>query len=263
MKTSRLFIFALRNLRTVLLRFLPNYFLQKFFIKRLLATNEFELAIITSFCDQSKDVVDIGSSGGIYSFRLAPFSSTVHSFEPVGFKIYEAKKLSRRWINNIQFYEVALTNYNGEEDFEINILDSGISKFRRLQGGQKVYSRTQKVITRTLDSYGLRNISIIKIDVEGSEIEVLQGALETIEINKPVLLIESENRHRVNSLSEICRILEPLNYEGYFFVNCTKTPIEQFNENIHQKESNAPIFENGWRRSEMYINNFLFTQKMH
>ena len=42
----------------------------------------------------------------------------------------------------------------------------------------------------TLDTFNLKNISFIKIDVEGYEINLLKGALKTIEKNKPVIFIE-------------------------------------------------------------------------
>src|SRR5262249_27695046 len=41
-----------------------------------------------------------------------------------------------------------------------------------------------------LDQLNLNNVSLIKIDVEGYEMEVLKGAMETIKRNKPVLIVE-------------------------------------------------------------------------
>ncbi len=46
----------------------------------------------------------------------------------------------------------------------------------------------------TLDSFNLDNVSFIKIDVEGHEIEVLKGARATLERNKPVMVIEVYGR---------------------------------------------------------------------
>ena len=44
---------------------------------------------------------------------------------------------------------------------------------------------------RTLDSFGLfENVDFIKIDVEGYEPKIIQGGLQTIEKNKPVILCE-------------------------------------------------------------------------
>lgn len=62
---------------------------------------------------------------------------------------------------------------------------------------------------RTLDSFCLTDVSLIKIDVEGMEPEVLRGALETIEGNRPVLCIEARDEPAHAALTEI---LEPLGY---------------------------------------------------
>lgn len=43
---------------------------------------------------------------------------------------------------------------------------------------------------KTLDSFGFSDVSFIKIDVEGAELNVLKGAAKTILMNKPVLWIE-------------------------------------------------------------------------
>ena len=57
-------------------------------------------------------------------------------------------------------------------------------------GGVGVGSGGDRVEMRTLDSFGFRNVSLVKIDVEGFEDAVLAGAAETIRASKPVILIE-------------------------------------------------------------------------
>ena len=47
-----------------------------------------------------------------------------------------------------------------------------------------------EVPVRTIDSLGLKRVDFIKIDVEGMELEVLEGARETIATHKPHMLIE-------------------------------------------------------------------------
>ncbi|MFP6639675.1 MAG: FkbM family methyltransferase [Myxococcota bacterium] len=69
------------------------------------------------------------------------------------------------------------------------------------QGGERVEART-------LDSFGFEDVSLIKIDVEGHEVDVLKGAKETILRNHPVLIIEMGNTNK--------KIIEPmLIKEGY------------------------------------------------
>jgi hypothetical protein len=48
------------------------------------------------------------------------------------------------------------------------------------------------VDVNTLDSFNIENVSVLKIDVQGYEPKVLDGAKETILKNKPVIFIEVE-----------------------------------------------------------------------
>jgi FkbM family methyltransferase len=56
---------------------------------------------------------------------------------------------------------------------------------------------TQRVVdVRTVDSFALQP-EIMKIDVEGNELEVLEGAGETLERTRPILLIENGARDEI------------------------------------------------------------------
>jgi FkbM family methyltransferase len=60
--------------------------------------------------------------------------------------------------------------------------------------GQKIdYSdaKTSVIRTLTLDSFALDRIDLIKIDVEGMELDVLEGAAQSIACHHPVLIVES------------------------------------------------------------------------
>jgi FkbM family methyltransferase len=69
--------------------------------------------------------------------------------------------------------------------------------------------RTFDVPIKTLDSHGLRP-DAIKIDVEGAELEVLQGAVETLRKHKPLLMVEG-------SALPVVRYLRDMGYEPFFF----------------------------------------------
>ncbi len=77
----------------------------------------------------------------------------------------------------------------------------------------------------TLDSLNLNNIDFIKIDVEGNELNVIKGTVETIMRNKPIIEFEYNNLEKklcnaeygdiekyLNNLGYIC------NYANYFFI---------------------------------------------
>ena len=70
----------------------------------------------------------------------------------------------------------------------------------------KVFTDEYYVVTEKLDYFELDNISLIKIDAEGSEAKVLEGAEETINKCKPIILIEIwKSKKRINVIKELCK----------------------------------------------------------
>jgi methyltransferase, FkbM family len=58
--------------------------------------------------------------------------------------------------------------------------------------------KTIQVPVRTLDSFNLDNVGLIKIDVEGNELKTLQGAEQTIKNSMPFVYFECADVHMVN-----------------------------------------------------------------
>ena len=50
----------------------------------------------------------------------------------------------------------------------------------------------------TLDSFKLKNVGLIKIDVEGNELKTIQGAEKTIKKYKPIVYFECADVHMIN-----------------------------------------------------------------
>jgi FkbM family methyltransferase len=67
-----------------------------------------------------------------------------------------------------------------------------------------------------LDDLELPDVTAMKIDTEGSELEVLQGARETLRRSQPSLSVEIEERHRPGSTRDVPLFLRDLGYEGWF-----------------------------------------------
>lgn len=76
--------------------------------------------------------------------------------------------------------------------------------------------RSIRVECATLDSFSLEKVGFIKIDVEGSELDVLNGAIETVHTWRPIVLVEAEDRHRPAALQTVARFFSSLHYDGWF-----------------------------------------------
>jgi hypothetical protein len=112
-----------------------------------------------------------------------------------------------------------------------------------------------------LDDYNLASVGFIKIDVEGHELAVLRGGLKTIQRCLPMLLIEIEDRHKPRALKEVCELLGEIGYEGYFICKNQLNSVNCFDPTTHQNPKNIGGWKSGWKRSGVYINNFIFAPK--
>jgi hypothetical protein len=99
-----------------------------------------------------------------------------------------------------------------------------------------------------------RGPDFLKIDVEGHELAVIEGARRTIESHRPTLLIECEARHRVDGdVQPVFDLLLSHGYEGSFFMNGHRRPLADFDAGAHQRiDEGASSIPHG------YVNNFAF-----
>jgi FkbM family methyltransferase len=140
-------------------------------------------------------VLDVGANIGLHSILFSK-SCNVVSFEPqpVLFDILETNIRNNQLENRITPMQFAISAKIGMELFGIpesyNVWDNpgglGIVDASFSQSGLK----TIVVQTRTIDSFNYTNVSVIKVDVEGHEREVLEGARDTIAREKPNLIVE-------------------------------------------------------------------------
>jgi len=105
------------------------------------------------------------------------------------------------------------------------------------------------VETARLDDLGIADIGFIKIDVEGFETEVLDGARETLRCDRPNLLVELEEKHTAASLSEMVSGICGYGYRCFALRHGTLTAFERLDLEAHHR---APAT----RRD--YIFNFIF-----
>lgn len=195
--------------------------------------------------------LDVGANLGFYSFGLRSHFKTIHAFEPI-------TKLSMFLEDynstNIVIHGIACSDSSGQANIYVPKLDN-ITDYA--YAGLEVNLRYEshhaiEIQKETIDSFGFENVDLIKIDVEGHELNVILGANETIIRCKPLILAELENRHRDGAVSTFNNYLTELGYTGYYLVDEQLQPISKFNSKYNQcvDVDNNPI--------QPYINNFIF-----
>jgi FkbM family methyltransferase len=135
-------------------------------------------------------VMDIGANVGYYT-RLASKlvgSGSVISFEPLP-KAYKLLKKNSYDLKNTEVFNCALSSDEGNGSFFIR--DSGdTSSLLRINDNEKL--QEIKVSIKTADSFidNINKVDFVKIDVEGFEMEVLQGMTTIISKYRPIIIFE-------------------------------------------------------------------------
>jgi FkbM family methyltransferase len=146
-----------------------------------------------NFMRADKVFVDIGAHVGTYSFMLAPFASHTWSFEctPRTFCCLAANIALHGLEDKVSLRHCALGEACGETTIVVRSGDGG-GNGRALGDHRDDGCGRLVAELRTLDSFNINNIGLIKIDVEGFEKNVLAGALATLErCNYPPIVFEA------------------------------------------------------------------------
>lgn len=227
----------------------------------LKADHELELQLVPYCCDPLKVSVDIGAAGGVFSAKMCQFSREVYAFEPRPRQSAELSELFSALGLPVRVEAVALSETSGVAQMRMLLDDLGRSTIEaeNLLEDDDGSARSHVTVTvRKLDEYNLSNVAFIKVDVEGHEVSALRGAKETILRSRPIVLVESEDRHRGNSVSDVRNLMEEIGYSGFFILGGELLPIECFDVSVHQDSRNIGGWKSGWARHGVYVNNFFY-----
>ncbi len=246
------------GLKTQLRDLLPKRYQvpAKYWYGRLSGALEEEMKFLPLLVGQGDRVIDIGGNRGVYAYRLWGLKATVEVFEPnpLCFHVLETWAAGKP---EVRLHSVALSSQSGSANLHIPIDESGVEHDASASIEQSGFTnaRDQLVSLQTLDSYQFDNVALIKIDVEGHEYSVIEGAVGTIAASRPALLIEIEQRHCGRPIDEVFQKIIGLGYDGFFLENHKLKALGDFNLCSHQ------AMESFGGQAGGYINNFLFLHR--
>jgi hypothetical protein len=151
---------------------------------------------------------------------------------------------------NVTAAMVALSDRSGQAELRVpRMRKGGFSNQGGSLSATKIAAnyRAVAVEARRLDDLKLSDIGFMKIDVEGFEAEVLDGARETIRRSRPVMIIELEERYTKVPIEVALQRVLDLDYVGMFLADGTLRPLEQFDPVAHHRGADAA-----------YVANFVF-----
>ncbi len=175
------------------------------------ASSFHEKEIKDYFCLKSGIFVDIGANIGKYTViagRKLGNRGKVVSIEPEpsNFKILE-RNIRLNKLNNVVSEQAACSSKEGNINLYLRRTGTGGHSLVR-KSGEKIIVKSLK-LDSILIKHKIKRISLIKIDAEGAEYEVLRGAKKTLKW-KPKIIFESWNEEY---LGRIRRFLAPFGYK--------------------------------------------------
>lgn len=214
-----------------------------------------EFYLLEFLVDRKRAAIDVGANDGIYAARFSQLCERVHCFEPIP---WFATRLKQKLGKRVVVHQTALSNTTGAATLRIPYDgDTELDGLSTLEPEnplrEATHTRSVACQTETLDEAVHEPVGFIKIDVEGHELAVLEGAVETIARDMPVFLVESERRHNPRAPEAVFDFFARHGYSGLFCWNGQWFDIEGFSLPVHQIPDNLG--------KKKYANNFLFFPK--
>jgi FkbM family methyltransferase len=179
-----------------------------------IANSNYEIRIrnaILNYIPIRNTFIDVGANVGVWSFGMYKHFNRVVAYEPspmniecfeANFELAQKTGVLQRGAD-IELRAKAVGDTNAEVSFRDSGKNCGNNKIIK-----KETSKSYKVVQVTLDDDLSERVSLIKIDVQGYELQTIKGAIRTIEKNKAWVA------HEVNQdVDIICSIMEKLGYE--------------------------------------------------
>ena len=184
--------------------------------------------ISTYIKDNDGSVLDIGANIGVISIPLAKKFKDVNFFlfepHPEIFKELDTN-VSYNRLKNVNTFNVAISDIHNEyktlyaaKDYE----NRGLSSLK-INHDNKIYEKIDVKCFNIDKFFEQKNIKIdvIKIDTQGTELQILQSSRNTIKKNKPVIIFEFESEYfdseedLKNSKNQILEFFKTENYDLY------------------------------------------------
>ncbi|MBU3822754.1 FkbM family methyltransferase [Flavobacteriaceae bacterium XHP0103] len=169
-------------------------------------------------------IYDIGANKGTWTKECLKYfpNATYYLFEPqINLKDDIDSLLSDK--KNVQLFSVGVGNTNGELDFTIHKRNDSCSfRFSEAEAIQRGFKQIKVPIFK-LDDFAiennLMNPSILKIDAEGLDIEVLQGANNLVKKTEIIMIEVGVMNKNINN--SVLKVMNYLDQIGFRFFDIT------------------------------------------
>jgi len=170
--------------------------------------------VIETLLAKGNTFIDIGANKGDYALlaaRIVGSQGKVFAFEPEPANCKWLKKsIELNQYTNIELHEIALSDTNGNAQLHLGDISCIHTLLPMQKGrGRSAISVNIQTLDQFLETIGwTKPISMIKIDVEGAELNVLRGAQKTLATNKDLVVLMDIHPDLGVDPRDVCTYLE-------------------------------------------------------
>ena len=199
--------------------------------------NEPEIFWIKSILKSGDVAIDVGANYGLYTYNLSNAvgdNGFVYAFEPIPYTFSTLQKIIKLFrLKNVELINKGCSDNKGKIKFSVPLQKNGTisagldfidmdekSRSTRLNKGEHSDIVTIESEIIKIDDLDYKKVSFIKVDVEGAELKVLKGAINTIKNLRPIIMIEIEDRWIESydiKRKDISIFFNNLNYQTNYF----------------------------------------------
>jgi FkbM family methyltransferase len=229
-------------------------------LKARFLAQRIEFRLIRQHVRTTDTVCDIGANKGSFVFWLSRWcrNGRVIAFEPQPQLAQLLGRLTRSLrLDNVKVEAKAVFSEAGQADLFVPKDFSPGASLVSKDAGANGFDTISVPMVR-LDDYFAdgEQITFMKVDVEGAELQVFNGAERILREQSPLLIFECENRHLSGArVEDVFAYLNALGYAGHFVAGNRLVPVSMFDAAVHQKQDGDRF----WKAKD-YFNNFVFSK---
>ena len=190
-----------------------------------------ELTIVTTIVQNTMRpgymILDIGANIGYYSMWLSKHfrNATIHAFEPIPKTFnYLERNLEINHTSGVTAHNFGLSDKDATFDFFYYKNGSGNASMANLSESEDAerVSCTVYTLDGFISQSGIAKIDFIKCDVEGAELMVVKGGLETLKRDRPVIFMEILRKWSAKfnyHPNDIINLLAEIGFHCYIILN--------------------------------------------
>lgn len=179
--------------------------------------------MLNEFIQENFHVVEAGAHIGSETLLIASKVGKlgkVYAFEPnpIVMKRLRVNILLNDWGDRVDIFDIALGEKEGEISFYIKSEETpnqGMSSKYQFDNNVIEIIAIQQTLDHWVATQKIPRVDFLKMDVQGAEMDILNGASETIERYKPTIFMEADDSIQSDSMHTVRDLYEKMTSSGY------------------------------------------------